>query len=295
METTLKILLVNNKANVSKQFTTIVSQTNFMLRIVENSNSAISIFESFHPHIVFCDSSQACQDLFNYIRATSPQCIINMIIERNDNKLIVNAMKYGISNYLVPPLNDSDIKTYLKQCECVLNRRKKIETQNAIAQQKTLSFSTNNSLDNVAELVETLLSHVNPCFKECDCELRLGLAELIINAIEHGNLQISYEEKTTALHNCTFENLLKERQEDERFKNRTVSIEFHQEPTFDEWFIKDDGDGFDYTEITTIFDNSNIEQLHGRGIFLSRFQFDEIEYSEHGTKVRLRRYVPIYY
>lgn len=51
--------------------------------------------------------------------------------------------------------------------------------------------------------------------------------------------------------------------------------------------IKDQGNGFDYTNIPDPTAPENIEKIHGRGIFLMEKLSDRIEFEENGAKVRL--------
>ena len=293
MDTNLKLLIVNNKENCTKTFVKAVAETNFMVKFTDCCDDAIQILDSYLPHIVICELSIAQHKLFRTIRKKYPQCLINMLLETDDTQQIYTAMSFGINNYLIMPLEISAIRAYLKQCEYVLRKRLQYRGKNNVSQSKKISFTTDNALSHLPSIVDTLLTYANPCFQEWNTELRIGLEELIINAIEHGNLNISFEEKNAAILNGTFEDLICQRQQDSKYKDKSVSIEFHQEPEYDEWFIKDAGLGFDLCEVPTIIGESEINCLHGRGIFLSRFQFDEIEYSENGTKVRIRRYVPI--
>jgi serine/threonine-protein kinase RsbW len=51
--------------------------------------------------------------------------------------------------------------------------------------------------------------------------------------------------------------------------------------------IKDQGNGFDYTNIPDPTAPENLEKIHGRGIFLMEKLSDKIEFEENGAKVRL--------
>lgn len=297
METTFNLLIISKNENSIRTFENAIAQSKFKMKKVSSCLAATQILNGFLPDLVLCDMALAQFDnglFFKTIRKKIPQAIVNMLLEQNNKKLIFQAMTYGINNYLIMPMSTYEISKYLKQCEFVLSKRQRKNTQNHVIQSRTMSVKTDNSFSHLPQLIDSLLSEANPCLRDLHSELRIGLEELIINAIEHGNLNISFEEKSTAILNGTFDDLVKQRLSDTRYKNKSVAIQFHQEPEFDEWFIKDEGNGFDPCEISTIVGESELQQIHGRGILISRFQFDEVEYSENGTKVRLRRYVPIY-
>ena len=51
--------------------------------------------------------------------------------------------------------------------------------------------------------------------------------------------------------------------------------------------IEDEGTGFDYKDIPDPTKPENIENFHGRGIFLMKNMADKIEFNEKGTQVKL--------
>ncbi len=116
-------------------------------------------------------------------------------------------------------------------------------------------------------------------------EVVLGLTELMINAVEHGNLGIGYNEKTKLNANNEWEKEVSRRLALPLNKDKYVSIEFSRDMNEIKFLIADQGRGFDweqYMEISPsrIFDN------HGRGIAMANLiSFDQLEYLETGNKV----------
>jgi anti-sigma regulatory factor (Ser/Thr protein kinase) len=107
--------------------------------------------------------------------------------------------------------------------------------------------------------------------------MRIGLREMIINAIEHGNLEISYDEKTKALQNNTYFELLSERRKDPKYYGRKVTIDSIISSTKAIFRITDDGNGFDVGEYVRN-NNCAIEtpDAHGRGILMARQIFHQV-------------------
>lgn len=52
--------------------------------------------------------------------------------------------------------------------------------------------------------------------------------------------------------------------------------------------VTDEGEGFEYGNIPDPTDPKNIENLHGRGVFLMRRLADSIEYNTSGNEVKMR-------
>ncbi len=122
--------------------------------------------------------------------------------------------------------------------------------------------------------------------------IRLAIREIIINAIEHGNLAITFEEKTKELDKDNYFNYLYERQKDPRFSDRTVKVEYSVNSDRIVYTIVDEGKGFDYKQYLTNDTEANESMLsHGRGITLAKSIFDEIQYNEIGNAVKLIKWL----
>jgi hypothetical protein len=55
--------------------------------------------------------------------------------------------------------------------------------------------------------------------------LFIGIREMILNAVEHGNLNINFEEKTKAQAEDSYIEFLMERQKEPRYSQKKVTIE----------------------------------------------------------------------
>ena len=117
--------------------------------------------------------------------------------------------------------------------------------------------------------------------------IKMGLQELIINAIEHGNLNISFEEKSKAMDDKTYLDFVRERQNNPRYKDRTVRIEYSLSNEKVQYIIRDEGEGFDFDETMRTVEKSVEKDFlpHGRGINMAKVLFDKMEYNSKGNQV----------
>lgn len=293
MELNYKILGISDQESASLFLGKITECTNFNMKIVRSCSEALQRINAFLPHIILCDISLMPKDGLAFmakIREIIPQVIFIMLLPENRKELIFKAMSYGINNYLTLPLNQQELVSYLKKYEYVLKLRKQQPQQPLHVTPTQFSKTIDNDLTKVPEIVDSLILKVHPSLSWCQKDLQLGLEELIINAIEHGNLAITYEEKSIAIQEDSFEKLIEKKINNETLKNKKVTIEFHQEQTYHEWTINDEGNGFNPCNISSFSKDS--EWIHGRGIMICRFLFDEIEYFNEGKSVRVRRYIP---
>lgn len=119
--------------------------------------------------------------------------------------------------------------------------------------------------------------------------LKVCLREMIINAIEHGNLGISFDDKTEAQNEGTYFSLLLSRQMDPRYANRNVTLVYSLTSKRAVFRITDQGDGFDHKDIMArdLSDPEYFSLMHGRGIAMARLEFDTVRYNAAGNSVLL--------
>jgi PAS domain S-box-containing protein len=119
--------------------------------------------------------------------------------------------------------------------------------------------------------------------------IRIALREMLINAIEHGNLGISFEEKTKAQTENRYYELIEERRADALYGNRKVMVEYIVDPKKVSYKITDEGCGFDVEKYEKN-DPNDVNALcltHGRGITMTRNVFDTVQYNKKGNQVLL--------
>jgi CheY-like chemotaxis protein/anti-sigma regulatory factor (Ser/Thr protein kinase) len=120
---------------------------------------------------------------------------------------------------------------------------------------------------------------------------RLGITELMLNAIEHGNLGITYAEKSDLIHRGEWHSEVERRLEMPEYRERRAQAYFERSGNALAVTIEDMGTGFDWQaysgrEPTRALDSN------GRGIVVSRMvSFDEVTYIAPGNKVVCRKNV----
>ena len=113
----------------------------------------------------------------------------------------------------------------------------------------------------------------------------IGLAELMLNAIEHGNLGITYAEKSELLAADRWQEEVARRLVAKEFGDRHAELEFTREGDHVRFTIRDEGAGFDWRNFLEM-DPARAFDSHGRGIALARqLAFASLEYQGIGNVV----------
>ena len=112
-----------------------------------------------------------------------------------------------------------------------------------------------------------------------------GILEILLNAVEHGNLGITYEDKGRLLREGRWEAEVTRRQALPTNKDKTVDVRFERSSDRIELTVQDQGEGFDWERFLD-FDPARASDSHGRGIALARLlSFDSLQYLGTGSRV----------
>jgi len=113
----------------------------------------------------------------------------------------------------------------------------------------------------------------------------MGLSELLINAVEHGNLEITYQEKTRLNSDRAWRDEIRRRLELPGMRDRRAAVRFERGGDGISITIQDEGPGFDPAPFLRI-DPSRVFDSHGRGIAIANLlSFDRLEYHDNGRRV----------
>jgi anti-sigma regulatory factor (Ser/Thr protein kinase) len=113
----------------------------------------------------------------------------------------------------------------------------------------------------------------------------MGLSELLINAVEHGNLGISYDDKTLFNERGTWLEEVDKRLQQESNKNKFATLEFQRSESEIKIVVKDQGSGFDWQPYLQMSADRAMDN-HGRGIAMAgMISFSRVEYQGNGNEV----------
>ena len=197
---------------------------------------------------------------------------------------VLEGLKAGVQYYLTKPYSRDQLLAVVKTVISSYQYQRKLE-ESIDKQVGTLKLMTHGIfnvriLDDAYNL-SALLASSSPNTEK----VGMGLTELLVNALEHGNLGIGYDEKSRLNVQGNWQEEVERRlQLPENIKKKVV-LTYERRKEEISFIIKDQGQGFEwqkYLELTPdrIFDS------HGRGIVLANVLcFDHVEYLGSGNQV----------
>lgn len=111
-----------------------------------------------------------------------------------------------------------------------------------------------------------------------------GIAELMINAVEHGKCKVSYEEKSKLVKHDKWRAEVERRCNLKENINKFVEVIFQRKGNRYSIRVSDKGDGFAWKKFMQV-DPSRAMDNHGRGIARANMLFDKLIYNRTGNIV----------
>ena len=197
---------------------------------------------------------------------------------------ISEGIKAGVFYYLTKPLNR---ETFLSIVDAAAKQVKQHRQLRREMRQRKMSFGLVQILKctyRTLEEGEGLATFLANFFPDPDRALA-GISELLINAVEHGNLNIAYDVKSNLIKENTWHEEIAKRLEDPRYKNRKVTVIFERKTDSFYLQVTDEGDGFDWQQYLNV-DLSRAMHNHGRGIAMANMlSFNKLIFNEKGNQV----------
>ncbi|MEO5337412.1 MAG: response regulator [Magnetospirillum sp. WYHS-4] len=197
---------------------------------------------------------------------------------------IVEGIKAGVFYYLTKPfepavllsITAAAVEDYARFCRL----RRDVEQRTQVLGLMQSSLFRFRSMKQGADLAAVLAAACPNPRKRV-----IGLSELLANAVEHGNLGITYEEKSTLIAERRLDQEVESRLAAPANRDKAVEVLFERQPDRIAITVKDQGVGFDWRKYLEM-DPRRVFDSHGRGIALARnMSFDSLEYRGCGNEV----------
>jgi CheY-like chemotaxis protein/anti-sigma regulatory factor (Ser/Thr protein kinase) len=207
-----------------------------------------------------------------------------MVTAANSHAEVSEGIEAGVYYYMTYPYNTELMQSLVRSASAdYLTIAGMLRSIRQISEVVDLMRECNfeiRTLDDVKRLSPTL----SVFFTDPE-RVILGISEILTNAVEHGNLGITYDEKSELVTNNTMHAEIERRLQHPEYRDRRVNISLiasHYDITL---WIRDQGKGFEWKNYLTISPERATDN-HGRGIAMScLLSFDSVQYLGKGNEV----------
>lgn len=200
---------------------------------------------------------------------------------------IMEGIAAGVFYYLTKPYEKITLLTILNAA------LEQVITQQKVSEDLTLYKKSFELIENCTfhfrtmEEAKDLSFAISKIFPDPE-RVVFGLNELTVNAIEHGNLGITCDEKRDLIAKNKWQAEINRRLKMPEYETKFAVLNVCKKDKFFEITIKDMGKGFDYSKFNKV-QTEGLFDPNGRGIAMSKiYSFESMEYRGIGNEVVCR-------
>jgi CheY-like chemotaxis protein len=200
MSKKMKILLIDDEALVRDELGGILSDEGFEVITGADGEEGLELFRSEKPDMVITDVRMPQRDGLSVavtIRKEDPMVPVTVITGHGTETMAIEALRAGVTDFIKKPVRVDDLTASVARMEAARRPvdRAQVELPASVEiVERGWTFKLQNDLGVIPAFVDHLLElFAAGVDRVAVLELSLALRELIVNAIEHGNLGLSYE------------------------------------------------------------------------------------------------------
>jgi len=263
----------------------------FSVVAASDPETALTTIEMAAPDVVITDlflPEATGLTVLKELKARHELCPVIVMARDAPEPMIIQALRIGAADYLHKPVTEEELVQALQRARNLMpGGLADIPGLRRADYRLTVDSDPTHIPATISWIIKTTASTLSPIRR---LHLRGALQELLFNAIEHGNLEIVYQEKQEALAEGRYEQLLARRLAQARLKDRRVHIHVVHDKEANSlvYGITDEGKGFKWRSLLSRSQEvCEAEDVNGRGIFLARSFFSSLAYNDRGNEVTL--------
>ena len=286
------ILVVDDSPTQLRQIQFLLEKEGYVVQTAMDGVEALSSIEEHVPLVVVTDLQMPEMnglELVASLKGTMPSLPVILTTSQGSEEIANQALKAGAASYVPKRELNETLIPVLHQVMVVTNAAKAVPpvAQNALESNITLEVSNDESqIPDIISRLELPMVELDLFDEGERMQIAMALDEALLNAMIHGNLEVSSELRQTD-NGEPYVNMIAERKELSPYRERKVKIQLeatNEEITF---VIRDEGPGFDAAALRDPTDPENLERAGGRGLLLINAFMDEVSHNEIGNEIRM--------
>lgn len=293
----ISIVVVDDDIDILNLLKKILTKHNYRVHIFERPKEAFTYIKNHKPHITILDIIMPELngiDLLKKIKTEFPD--IHPIILTGNATLenTISALQNGAENFIQKPFNVSELLNIIEKVGRTIITQIKEQSLIPYLKNVTYQFIFDNEasyFNLVCKVISDHLKGLKFCKEKIINTIILAVEEAMINAIDHGNLELQSEYQNGILQNLDeYKTLRKQRLKNNLYKNRQIIMELEMNPDYFKCTITDEGKGFNWRELPKNDLEKYIKKGFGKGAFLIHTFMDRVEFNAKGNQIKLIKY-----
>jgi CheY-like chemotaxis protein len=212
-----------------------------------------------------------------------------LMTAHGSEEIAMAALEKGAASYVPKRALAADLVETVSEILAVTGvRRQRERLVNDCWVQTETHFLLPNEIGHIAPLighVQENLTRMGLCQETDLVRVAVALREALSNAIIHGNLEVDSALREN--NEASYYMQIEERKRQEPYRSRTVSVVAEESRSEAVYVVRDEGPGFDCSNLPDPTDPANLERVSGRGLLLIRTFMDEVSFNEKGNEITM--------
>lgn len=268
---------------------------NLEVRYAADGEEALEYFAQQPPQLVLTDLIMPNLDGMELVKAVVdryPRVPVILMTGKGSEEIAVKALHAGAASY-VP--KSALASLLLETVENVLAAAAEEQTQGRLLDCMTgcqFEFAGNDAtmIPALIHYLRRMIRHSGLCDETHSIRTCVALEEALNNALYHGNLEIDSEVREG--NRATYRALVDQRRKSEPYRSRKIYVEITIKSQEGRFVIRDEGPGFDPSNLPDPTDPANLERPSGRGLLLMRTFMDQVTFNDVGNQITLIKRQP---
>jgi len=295
-ETAPNVVIIDDDLAVLSMVSEALAQHEMTVHPFSNGALAMGVLEDSggrEVDLVLSDINMEGMDGFDVIhrvKLINPNVPVVLMTGQATLEYAVRAMRMGAANLFPKPVAIRELVNNVLHLVSMHRDLRKAEAGLRGLVQEVRHFSFRSDEVDIPSTVVHLTDRLVPMgfAKPSNVDvIAMAYHEALVNALEHGNLEMDSSLKGDFLAGCDeYTQQLQDRMQDPAFASRRIDVRMRATPDHYEVIIHDDGPGFDATKIPKISDAS-LSRQHGRGLAMIHMVMDEVCNNAIGNEIKM--------
>ncbi len=288
-----KLLVVDDSAlDRHVAGTLLEEQPGWQAVYAEDGKQALASLNRDHFDLVITDLQMPeinGLELVEAIHRDFPNVPVILMTAHGSEEIAGEAMRKGAASY-VPKKNLSrDLVSTVDYVLGVARTNRNMQLVLECLADTEYNFVLQNDPTNLQPLIghfQDIMTQLKLAEKGGLIRIGTALHEALVNAIEHGNLELRSDLRDKD-DRRDYIALLEKRRKEHPYSLRRVHVRAQFSHAQALFAIRDEGPGFDTSKLPDPTDPANLERVSGRGLYLIRTFMDDVAFNSTGNEITL--------
>ena len=286
-------LLVVDDSKVDRQLvcSLLEKRADTQVRTAENGREALDMIAKEPPDLVLTDLMMPEIDgleLVETVRREHPSLPVILMTAHGSEETAAEALRRGATSYVPKRYVARDLLETVENILAVAVAKREEDMVFECLAESQHRFMLDADPARFRPLIGLLKYQATKrgiCPEADLMHVAVALDEALANALHHGNLEVESDMRETDM--GAYFALIEERRTKSPWRDRRIEVTVRVTREEATYVIRDEGRGFDPTQLPDPTDPSNLEKASGRGLLLIRTFMDEVRHNESGNEITM--------